>query len=451
MATAIVIVVGSLCVLGIIFAPALVRLTAAGYEAVPGKFELAVEMTRIMFPFLLVVALAAQVMGVLNACNQFAVPALASSFFNIGSVVAGLLIGFFFGPYLGITPIVGMAWGVVVGGLLQLSWQLPSMRRSGFQLKPTIDWQDPGLRRIARMMGPAILGNAAVQINVLVNSNFASHISDPVAGYNGPVSWLQYAFRLMQLPLGLFGVAIASATLPSISRSAAQKNIEEMRSTMTRSLGMVLLLTVPSSIGLIVLGPSIIGAIYQHANFRLYDTQQTALALSCYALGLVGYSSIKVLNPAFYALNDARTPMLVSLSSIIINLATVSIMVRGAHLGHAGLALATAAVSNFSFIVLFWILRNRIGGIQGRALMRSTLQVGAASALMGIAVYLSSHAIRAWLGTRTMAYVADIGISIPLGLVVLYSACRLLKVTELEFAIQTIAAPLARRWQRTRT
>ena len=150
-------------------------------------------------------------------------------------------------------------------------------------------------------MGPAILGNAAVQINVMVNTNFASRIPG-----NGPVSWLGYAFRFMQLPLGLFGVAIASATLPSISRSAGAGNFEEFRRTLSRSLGMVFLLTVPSSVGLIVLGNTMIGAIYQGGKFHAFDTQQTALALSCYAVGLAGYSALKVLNPAFYAL--ARRP-----------------------------------------------------------------------------------------------------------------------------------------------
>ncbi len=169
-----------------------------------------------------------------------------------------------------------------------IAWAIASARR--------FDWSDPGLVRILRLMVPAILGNAAVQINVMVNTNFASTISDPVRGFDGPVSWLGYAFRFMQLPLGLFGVAMASATLPSISRSAAAGNMDEFRQTLSQSLGMVFLLTLPSSIGLVVLGKSIIGAIYQGGKFQLYDTQQTALALSCYAIGLAGYAALKVLS-----------------------------------------------------------------------------------------------------------------------------------------------------------
>ncbi len=244
-------------------------------------------------------------------------------------------------------------------------------------------------------MGPAILGNAAVQINVMVNTNFASRIPG-----NGPVSWLGYAFRFMQLPLGLFGVAIASATLPSISRSAGAGNFDEFRRTLSKSLGMVFLLTLPSSIGLIVLGNTMIGAIYQGGKFHAFDTQQTALALSCYAVGLAGYSALKVLNPAFYALHDARTPMIVSLISIAVNYATASMLLRGTGLGHAGLALSTSAVAIFGAVALFAILRKRIGGINGRALLNSIWKITLGSAVMGGAVWVSSHGVQQWLGVH---------------------------------------------------
>ena len=370
-------VVGAVCALGVIFAPQLVHLMAPGFAAVPGKFELAVSMTRIMFPFLLLVALAAQAMGVLNASNKFGVPAMASTFFNIGSVGFGVVLGIWLGPSLHLTRIEGMAIGVVLGGALQLVWQLPALYRLGFRFRVAFDWKHPGLVRIFRLMVPAILGNAAVQINVMVNTNFASTIADPVRGMDGPVSWLSYAFRFMQLPLGLFGVAMASATLPSISRSAAAGNMDEFRRTLSKSLGMVFLLTLPSSVGLAVLGKSIIGAIYQGGRFQLYDTQQTALALSCYAIGLAGYAALKVLNPAFYALGDARTPMLVSLGSIVINFATAATMIRFAGLGHAGLALSTSVVALFGFFLLFEILRRRIGGVHGRELAARNRQSAA--------------------------------------------------------------------------
>jgi putative peptidoglycan lipid II flippase len=448
-ASAIVVVVGTLCALGVIFAPALVYLLAPGYAAVPGKLELAVTMTRIMFPFLLLVALAAQAMGVLNASNKFGVPAMASTFFNIGSVGFGILIGYGLAPLLHIEHITGMAIGVVFGGALQLIWQLPSMYQLGFQFRPAFDWSDPGLVRILRLMVPAILGNAAVQINVTVNQNLASKIFDPQTGFDGPVSWLSYAFRFMQLPLGLFGVAMASATLPSISRSAAAGHIDEFRKTLSKSLGMVFLLTVPSSVGLIVLGKSIIGAIYQGGKFHIYDTQQTAVALSCYAIGLAGYAAIKVLSPAFYALGDARTPMFVSLASIAINYATAVTLIRYARLGHAGLAMSTSMVALFGFVVLFSILRVRIGGVHGRELAAGVSKVLLASAAMGAVTMVTTRTMEAWLGVSQLARLADLGLSIPIGLGVFYVACRALGVGELEIAIRAFTAPVRRRFSRS--
>jgi len=439
-ATALILIVGIFCVLGVIFSPALVTLLAEGFHRVPGKFELAVTMTRIMFPFLLLVALAAQAMGVLNACNRFAVPALSSTFFNLGSVGFGLIFGYPLGRLFGIDPITGMAIGVVLGGALQLVWQVPSLRKEGFTFHPTFDWNHPGLRKIITLMGPAILGNAAVQINVMVNTNFASRIPG-----NGPVSWLGYAFRFMQLPLGLFGVAIASATLPSISRSAGAGNFEEFRRTLSRSLGMVFLLTLPSSVGLIVLGNSMIGAIYQGGKFRAYDTEQTALALSCYAVGLAGYSALKVLNPAFYALHDARTPMIISLISIAVNYATASFLLNSTNLSHAGLALSTSTVAIFGALALFLILRTRIGGIYGRGLAASIAKITLASAVMGAAVWMSSHGIQHVFGVRRLGRLIDLAASIPFGLVVFYFACRLLRVSELELATRALAGPVLRR------
>jgi len=446
-ATALVLVVGGICVLGMIFSPQLVRLLASGFARVPGKFELAVTLTRIMFPFLLLVALAAQAMGILNALSQFGIPALSSTFFNIGSVAFGLGFGYTVGRWMGVSLIMSMAWGVVAGGAVQWLFQAPSLYRAGISYRPRLDFAHPGLRKILRLMGPAILGNAAVQINVLVNTNFASSITD-AAGHviNGPVSWLSYAFRFMQLPLGLFGVAIASATLPAISRSAALGKMDEFRLTLSRSLGMVLLLTVPSSVGLAVLGPSMIGAVYQWGRFRAADTHQTAMALACYAVGLAGYSAIKILAPAFYALNDARTPMLVSLVSILVNLAVASTMVKLAGLGHLGLALSTSAVALFGSVALFLLLRRRIQRMHGRALASSVAKILCASAAMGAVCYLSSSGVHHWLGARKLAQIADVAISIPLGAAVYYALCRAMRVAELEAAWAALATPLARRF-----
>ncbi len=441
-ATAIMLIVGAMCVLGILLAPNLVEMLASPFHNTPGKFEQAVRMTRIMWPFLLLVAMAAQVMGILNSCGQFGVPAMASTLFNIFSLAAGLSIGFL-GPF-GISPIEGMAWGVVIGGGMQLAWQIPSLYKQGFYFRPAFDWAHPGMKRILRQMGPAILGNSAVQINVTVNTYLATHINDPVRGFNSSVSWLQYAFRFMQFPLGLFGVAIASATLTSISRSASSGNMDEFRRTLSRSLGMVFLLTIPSSVGLVLLRESMIGAVYQGGEIATYDIRQIAVALSFYSLGLCGYSALKVLTPAFYALNDSRTPMMISFCSVVINYAVAVTMVRGAGLGHAGLAMTTSVVANFAFLLLFLILRKRIGGMHGRALFDTVVKVAFAALLMGMAVAASSYGMRNLCGTSKLGRIADLVVSIPIGVTIFYHACRYAKVSELELALKALTAPLAR-------
>ena len=445
-ATGLILIVGALCVAGAVLAHWLVDWFAQGVHNTPGKYQLTVTLTRIMFPFLLVVALAAQAMGVLNALGNFGVPALSSTFFNIGSVAMGLFLGKFAGPTLGVSTIEGMAWGVVFGGVLQLGWQMPTLYRAGFRFRPELDFSHPRVREIIRMMGPAILGNAAVQINVMVNTSFASEIVDPVRNLNGPVSWLGYAFRFMQLPLGLFGVAIATATLPAISRSAASGKLDEFRQTLSSSVGLVFLLTIPSSIGLALLGPAMIGAIYQTANgeFDAYDTQQAGVALSCFAIGLAGYSALKVLTPAFYALGDSRTPMLISLASVAINYFAVSTLIGPAGLGHAGLALSTSFVALFGFLTQFWLLRRKAGGMYGRNLLSSTMQIITAAFVMGMAVWCSTQLMQRWLGTSKLGHIADLAVSIPLGAAIYYVTCRLLGVAELSMATSALPGPLRR-------
>lgn len=446
-ASAIILFVGAFCIFGIFISPWLITMLTQNWAATaPEKTAEAIKLTQIMFPFLMLVALAAQAMGVLNSCNQFAVPALSSTWFNVGSVISGLILGFWLGPRLGITKIEGMAYGVVIGGAMQLFWQVPSLVRAGFSFRFAFDFNHPGLRHILKLMGPAIIGNASVQVNVLVNSFFAASIVDPVRGVNGATTWLSCAFRFMQLPLGLFGVAIATATLPAIGRSAASGDMDEFRETLARSLGLVFLLTVPSSVGLMILGHSIVGAIYEGRRFEPYDTHQTAVALSCYALGLAGYSAVKILTPAFYALKDARTPMLVSLGSIVVNAVVASTLIRGANLGHAGLALSTSSVALISFLILFWVLMVRIGGIHGRRLRTVIVKVSTASLLMASVVWVSSTVITGWLGSHVFGRLVDLAISIPLGVGVLYWACRSMKVEELEIATRALGGPILRRF-----
>jgi putative peptidoglycan lipid II flippase len=425
------------------YAPVIVRMLAPGFFDVPGKAALTVELTRIMIPFLLLIALAAQAMGLLNAFSVFGLPALSSAFFNIGSIVGGLVLGFSLGPIIGLSPIAGMAYGTLIGGFLQLAVQWPSLRRRGIRYRPDFSLSDPGVRQILRLMGPAIIGTAAVQINVFVNTNFASDIIDPASGavLNGPVSWLSYAFRFMQFPIGVFGVAIATAALPTLSRSTANPDNVEFRQTLAHSLALVFLLCIPSALGLIVLGRPIVALIFEHGKFTGFDTVQTANALAAYALGLAGYAAVKVLSPAFYALNDARTPMFVSLGSIAVNYAMNKLLVET--FGHVGLAFSTSAVALVNFLLLALLMRRRIHRLEGRYLGKIVLRISAASVLMAAMAWGASE-LAATLPLQGLAlHLIQVLGGIGSAALVFYFACRLLRVTELDEAVNAIAGRLA--------
>ena len=447
-ATLIVAVITAISILAWVFTPEIVRLLAPGFYAVPGKAELTIELTRVMMPFLLLIALAAQAMGMLNAFNIYGVPALASAFFNIGSVAGGLLLGYLIGPAIGLSPIVGMAYGVVIGGFLQFAVQWPSLRRCGFSYRADFNVSDSGVRQILRLMGPAILGAAAVQINVFINTSFASAIVDPATGTvaNGPVSWLNYAFRFMQLPIGVFGVAIATATLPTLSRSMANPNYQEFRQTLTHSLALVFLLCIPSAVGLAVLARPIVALVFEHGKFTAFDTAQTANALAAYAVGLAGYGAIKVLSPAFYALNDARTPMLISLGSIAVNYVMNSLLVGP--FGHVGLAFSTSAVALVNFLLLVLLMRRRLGGLAGRKLAVTTMKIALASAALAVVAWLVNEGAGALPIHGLALEIARVLLAIVLGTATFYGVCRLLQVDELQEAIDAIGGKIIRRRRR---
>jgi len=447
-ATLIVAFVMAISIIAWIFAPDIVRLLAPGFFAVPGKAELTIGLTRVMMPFLLLIALAAQAMGMLNAFNIYGIPALASAFFNIGSVAGGLLLGYLVGPAIGLSPIAGMAYGVVIGGFLQFAAQWPSLRRCGVGYRADWNVNDAGVRQILRLMGPAIIGTAAVQINVFVNTSFASAIVDPVTGAvtNGPVSWLNYAFRFMQFPIGVFGVAIATATLPTLSRNTANPDYSEFRQTLGHALALVFLLCIPSAVGLAVLAKPIVALVFEHGKFTAFDTAQTAKALAAYAIGLAGYGAIKVLSPAFYALNDARTPMLISLGSIAVNYLMNSLLVGP--FGHVGLAFSTSTVALVNFLLLALFMRRRLGRLAGRQLAVTTLKIALASAALAVVAWLVNENADA-LPLRGFALESGrVLVAIVLAGSTFYLVCRLLQVTELQEAIDAIGGRLLRRFKR---
>lgn len=437
---------------GMIFAPQVVQLLiepsrSGGDPATAAlTFELAVRMTRIMFPFLLMVSLAAVAMGILNTKDRFGVPASASTMFNVGSIIGGLAFAYAFAPdYItGITSqvlaghattpdaggashaIIGMAIGTLIGGMLQWLIQVPSLRSVGYRWQPVVSFNDEGVRQVMRLMTPAIIGVAAVQVNVFVNTKFAYGLGE------GPVSWLNYAFRLMQFPIGVFGVAISTATLPVASRAAALENLTDFRKTISSSLRLTFLLTIPSAIGLIVLSRQIIGLIYERGPFKAFDTEQAAVALQFYALGLTAYSAIRVLAPAFYALNETRIPMMASVLSIITNYVVASLSINQFGLGHRGLAMSVSAVAIANFSLLLFFMRRRLNGIEGRALLTTFVKVVLASLAMGAVCSYSVQWTYQVIGRGSLiARAVDVAIAILIGVAVFVGMARLLRVREL--------------------
>ena len=336
-ATLTALVLGVLCLAGIIFSPQLVAAMAPGFE--PQKAALTVQLTRIMFPFILLVSLAALVMGMLNSKNVFGMPAMASSFFNIGSIVGGVVLGYWIDPHFGPRALLGLAVATVFGGALQLAVQLPSLARLGYRFRPDFRWRDAGVKAILLLMGPSVIAASTTQFNVLVNSMFASTLGD------GPIYWLSIAFRLMQLPLGLFGVALGTVTLPLLSRLVAAGQMTAVRAELARAMRLALLLTIPSTVGLIMLAEPIISILYQHGKFNAYQAAQAAGALRFYAIGLAGYAALKVLVNAFYALDRRKTPMIVSFLAVGLNLLLNWLFTFRLGWGHRGLAFSTGCIA----------------------------------------------------------------------------------------------------------
>ena len=433
---ALVLVTGILVMAGIVFAEPLLRVFAGDYAEVPGKFELTTRLTRIMVPFLTLVALAAVFMGMLNSLGHFFLPALSPAMFNVGTIVCALAF-IPFAPQLGVEPIVIVAIGTIVGGLGQLLIQAPALAKEGFRYRPTLDFRDQGMHQILLLMVPGTIGLAATQINVFVNTMLATDQG------TGAVSWLNYAFRLMYLPIGLFGVSIATAATPAMSRLAHAEDFAQMRSTIAHALGLMMMLNVPATLGLIALASPIIALIFEHGSFTPDDTAATAAALRWYAIGLVGYSVVRIVSPTFYALNKARIPVTVSVVSVFINVALNIALVRV--MGYRGLALGTSLAALINAGTQLFLLRRALGGIEGPRVVRSFLKVLAASLAMAAAAWLTDAWITTVLpGASIVMQAVRVATAILVALVVLAGASTLLRVREFEEARDLVLGRLRR-------
>ena len=418
---------GVICAAAMLFPEPVVRIVAVGFG--PDERELCATLVRIMMPFLPAISIAVVAMGALNAEEKYTAPALASSMFNVVAIVGGLAVF-----AMGVAPRTAvLTWAafVVVGGIAQLAIQVPSLWSTGFRprVMPDVALKDPGTRRIATLMAPATLGVAAVQINVVVNSAFASLVS------KGAISWLSYAFRLMQLPIGVFGVAVGTTALTHLSRDAAAQDWDGLRATMQRGLRMVLFLTVPSTVGLALLGVPIIRLIYQHGRFPPHATVETANALAGYALGLVAYAAIKVVAPAFYALGRTRVPLIASVASVIANLIWNLLSFR--RFGHVGLAIGTSLAAIVNFSVLAFAFQRSVGGLASRALLAPFARIVAASAVMAAVVWFVSTRVEAGIGGAGMAvFGVKAFLPIAAGALVYFGAARLFGVEEARLLVR---------------
>jgi putative peptidoglycan lipid II flippase len=383
------VLLAAIVVFGMLAAGPIVGLLAPGFDAIPGKAEITINLTRVMLPFLPLVSFAAVAMGMLNAEERYGAPALAPALFNVVAILWAMGLW-----ALGLPAekvVVGWAVGTLLGGAAQFLVQVPPLWRAGWRFRAEWAPRDEGIRRVAALMTPATVGLAAVQVNIFVNSIFASH--EP-----GAVSWLNYAFRILYLPIGIFGVAVGTIATSGLARRAASGDLEGLRETLRRSLRMLAFLTVPATAGLVVLGVPVVRLLYERGRFGATDTRNTATALAFYATALLAYTGVKVLAPAFYALGTPRVPLVASLLAVVTNLAVnLSLYER---LGYRSVALGTALGSFVNAGLLLAAFQRRQGGLLGHGLGSLLARMIAAALVMAGAVWGLAAALEGRLGTH---------------------------------------------------
>ena len=430
-------VMGVITVLGMIFAPQLIGVLAGGFTGEDAK--LTSQLTSVMFPFILMVSLAAQVMGMLNAKHVFGWPAMASSFFNIGSIAGGLALAWWMDHGFGRNALCGLAWGTLIGGFLQLVIQFPSLRRIGYRPRLDFNWRDSGVLEVLRTMAPAVVAASAVQVNVMVNTSFATHCED------GAVAWLNNAFRLMQLPLGMFGVAIGTVALPLLARSAALGNHNEFRDALSRGMRLVFFLTIPASVGLWMLSEPILSIIYQYNKVTWHDIEESAAALRFYSIGLAAYAGMKVLAPAFYAIGRRKTPMMISFLAIGVNFGLNSWFTKLGY-GHRGLALSTGCVALTNFGLLYWCMRREIARLDTRRLLVTLVKVFLASDALALVCWGSKWLLlERWHTMGLFLRMSALGLTVVLAMSAFAAVAAMLRLREMRDLLDVVNSKLSRR------
>ncbi|MDO9597722.1 MAG: murein biosynthesis integral membrane protein MurJ [Azoarcus sp.] len=383
-ATLLGLVVAVVALLGVIGAPLIIHVSAPGFSADADKFALTVELTRITFPYILFMALVALAGGILNTWSRFAIPAFTPVLLNLSFIGMALFAAPYFDP-----PVLALAWAVFIGGVLQLALQIRPLLKIGMLPRFRVDWSDPGVRRILKLMAPAILGVSVSQISLLINTIFASFLQ------SGSVSWLYYADRLMEFPAGLLGVALGTILLPSLSRLHADENPEAFSSLLDWGLRLTLMLTLPAALGLAMLSVPLITTLFHYGAFAANDVLQTRNALLAYSVGLTGMILVKVLAPGFYARQDIRTPVKIALVTLaatqLMNLAFI------VPLKHAGLALSIGIAACLNAGLLYHGLRRRKVYVPQPGWGGFWLKLIAALVVMGVVLWFGSSADAVWL------------------------------------------------------
>ncbi len=422
--------VGLLVALGMIFSNPITQILAMGFERVPDKIALTAFLTRIMFPFLLFIALAAWAMGILNTFNNFFLPAVAPAFFNIFSIVVpivsyGLLVA------QGYDPIIGVAVGVTIGGLFQFLIQLPSLIKQGFKYSIYLNFKDPGIKKILKLYLPISLGLAGSRINFLVNLLLISFLPT-----EGSLSWLNYAYRIMQLPLGLFGVAVGSVALPALTQKVTEGKMDEVRTTLNESMKLVFLLTIPITVIIAFLATPVSRLIYQWGRFTESDTAYVAQALLLYILSIPFASAIKVVAALFYSMRDARTPMYASLASVVLNIILNILLMGRLEFRAFPLAFTVATVSNL--IILLYAIKFKKAGLDLALLTRSFFLITAISLPAGLCGFIYVFFLEKMIGLTLGPRIFEVLSGGLLSLLVLYLLTRVMGLDEVKILVKRL-------------
>ena len=421
-----------LTVAGVLLAPWIVRIQAFGFGGFGFKYELTVFLTRITFPYIFFIGIVAFFMGVLNSLRHFAAPAAAPIFLNLGIIGAA----FFIAPYCSM-PITGIAIGVLIGGFLQVALQISPALKSGVRLSPRWHPTHPAIKRIGLLMAPAIFGSAVYQLNQFLGTLLASFLPE------GSVSWLYYADRLVQFPLGIFAIAISTAALPSLSSEAARGDLDRFFDTLNHALSLVFFITLPCMAGLIILGKPIVEILFQRGAFGFHASQMTYEALLFYTFGLWAFSGIRVMVAAFYALQDTKTPVKVAVVTLFVNLISSLVLIGPLH--HGGIALSLSIASSVQVFLLALFLKKKMPSLLYKPVLKSLVKSLLASLIMGMGIYfLQSICFNTNSELSSGTKITNLTILIFSGIILFFLVARALRCNEISSIKDMITLRLKR-------